>query len=223
MTSTSTGSSRIVVLGGTGYAGSLIVEEAARRGHDVVAVSRTAPATLPAGASHRAGDLRDAAFLADVLDGADAVVATSSPRGELAEPGVLRAAYDQLARLAEDKGVRLGVIGGAGSLHVSEGGPLLVDTPEFPAEFQTEARELGAVLEDLRAETGELDWFFLSPAAGFGGYAPGERTGSYRVGDDVLVSDEKGESFISGADLAIAVVDEIEQPAHRRARFTVAY
>jgi putative NADH-flavin reductase len=132
MTSTSTGSSRIVVLGGTGYAGSLIVEEAARRGHDVVAVSRTAPATLPAGASHRAGDLRDAAFLADVLDGADAVVATSSPRGELAEPGVLRAAYDQLARLAEDKGVRLGVIGGAGSLHVSEGGPLLVDTPEFP-------------------------------------------------------------------------------------------
>ncbi|MCG7311444.1 NAD(P)-dependent oxidoreductase [Brachybacterium sp. ACRRE] len=223
MTSTSTGSSRIVVLGGTGYAGSLIVEEAAQRGHDVVAVSRTAPQSLPVGASHRAGDVRDAAFLADVLDGADVVIATSSPRGELAEPGVLRGAYAELARIAESNGVRLGVIGGAGSLHVSEGGPLLVDTPDFPDAFLTEARELGGVLEDLRGDTGELDWFFLSPAAGFGGYAPGERTGSYRVGGDVLVSDEKGESFISGADLAIAVADEIEEPAHRNARFTVAY
>jgi putative NADH-flavin reductase len=68
-----------------------------------------------------------------------------------------------------------------------------------------------------------LDWFFLSPAAVFGAYAPGEAVGTYRVGDDVLLADAEGNSAISGADLADAVVDEIERPAHRRARFTVAY
>ncbi|PWH07863.1 NAD-dependent epimerase [Brachybacterium endophyticum] len=214
---------RIIVLGGTGYAGGHIVEEAARRGHDVVSASRTAPESLPEGVSHRAGDLRDADYLAGLLKGADVVVATSSPRGELAEEGVLRAAYGQLAQLAQERGVRLGVIGGAGSLHVSEGGPLLVDTPDFPDAFQVEARELNAVLGDLRQSGQALDWFFLSPAAGFGGFAPGERTGAYRVGGDLLLADENGESFISGADLAIAVVDEIEEPRHRRARFTVAY
>jgi putative NADH-flavin reductase len=215
--------SRITVLGGTGYAGAHIVEEAASRRHEVVAASRKAPASLPQGVEHRAGDLRDTGFLREALEGADVVIATSSPRGDLAEPGVLRAAYRDLARIAQERGVRLGVVGGAGSLHASEGGPLLVDTPDFPEAFRDEARELNAVLEDLRADDGDLDWFFLSPAAGFGAFAPGERTGSYRTGGDVLVSDEKGESFISGADLAIAVVDEIETPAHRRERFTVAY
>jgi putative NADH-flavin reductase len=106
---------------------------------------------------------------------------------------------------------------------VAEGGPKFVDTPEFPQEFAEEPRVLDAVLQDLRESDQDLDWFFLSPAAGFGSYAPGERTGSYRLGGDVLLTDENGESHISGADLAIALVDEIETPAHRRTRFTVAY
>jgi uncharacterized protein len=214
---------RIIVLGGTGFAGGHIVAEAARRGHDVLAVSRTAPATLPDGAAHRAGDLRDEALLDDVLTGADVVVATSSPRGDLAERGVLRAAYADLARLAAAKGVRLGIVGGAGSLLVAEGGPKLVDTPEFPADYIDESRELDAVLGDLRSAADDLDWFFVSPAAAFGAYNPGEATGTYRIGGDLLLSDEDGNSDLSGADLALAVVDEIETPAHRRARFGVAY
>lgn len=91
---------RIVVLGGTGYAGTGIVTEAASRGHDVLSVSRTAPASLPEGAAHRAGDLRDETLLQEVTKGADVVIAASAPRGDLAEPGTLRAAYTAAARIA---------------------------------------------------------------------------------------------------------------------------
>lgn len=216
---------RIVILGGTGYAGAHLVQEAAARGHDVLGVSRTAPAQVPAGAAHRTGDVREEQFLAEVLDGADVVVSALSPRGDMADREAFRALIATLGRQAQEKGVRLGVIGGAGSLLVAEGGPKFVDTPEFPAEFAEEPRVLDAVLEDLRALKAQdsPDWFFVSPAAGFGGFAPGERTGTYRLGGDVLLTDENGESHLSGADLAIAILDEIERPAHRRTRFGVAY
>lgn len=214
---------RIIVLGGTGYAGGHIVAEAAGRGHEVVAVSRTAPKSLPTGATHRAADLRDPALLGELVDGSDVVIATVSPRGDLSEPGALRGIYTALRGVAAQKGVRLGVIGGAGSLQVAEGGPKLIDTPEFPEPFTVEARELDAVLEDLRGEDEQLDWFLVSPAATFNATNPGEATGTYRVGDDVLLADEDGNSELSGADLGLAIVDEIEKPAHRRTRFTVAY
>lgn len=214
---------RITVLGGTGYTGRHIAATAAAKGHDVTTWSRSAPAEPVEGATHRTGDLSDPAVVAAAVEGADVVVSAVSPRGELAEQGALRGILATAAQQAQERGVRLGVIGGAGSLHVAEGGPLLVDTPDFPEAFAQEARELTAVLQDLRASDEALDWFFLSPAAGFGAYAPGEATGSYRTGGDVLLADERGESFISGEDLALAVVDEIEQPAHPRARFTVAY
>ena len=214
---------RIVILGGTGYAGSHLAQEAAGRGHEVLALSRTAPEQVPAGATHRAGDVRDETFLAEALEGADVVVSALSPRGDMADLEAFRALIGTVGRLAREKGVRLGVIGGAGSLLVAEGGPKLVDTPDFPKEFAEEPRVLDAVLQDLRAADEGLDWFFVSPAAGFGSFAPGERTGTYRVGGDVLLTDENGESQLSGADLAIALVDEIESAAHRRTRFTVAY
>jgi putative NADH-flavin reductase len=168
--------------------------------------------------------VREEGFLAEVLEGADVVVSALSPRGDMADLEAFRALIATVGRIAREKGVRLGVIGGAGSLLVAEGGPKLVDTPDFPKEFAEEPRVLDAVLQDLRAAQDEgLDWFFVSPAGGFGSYAPGERTGSYRVGGDVLLTDAEGNSYISGEDLAVALVDEIETPAHRRARFTVAY
>lgn len=215
--------SRIVILGGTGYAGGHLAAQAADRGHQVLTVSRSAQATPATSGEHRTGDVRDEAFLAEILDGADVVVSALSPRGDMADLEAFRSLQKTLARLAQEKSVRLGVIGGAGSLLVAEGGPKLVDTPEFPEEFAEEPKVLDAVLQDLRASDEGLDWFFLSPAAGFGSFAPGEATGTYRVGGDVLLSDESGTSFISGEDLALALVDEIEAPAHRRTRFTVAY
>ncbi|WP_422115279.1 NAD(P)-dependent oxidoreductase [Brachybacterium sp. UNK5269] len=215
--------SRIVILGGTGYAGGHISAHAAQRGHQVLAVARHAPSDPVDGVDHRTGDVREEFFVAGLLEGADVVISALSPRGDMADAATFRGVESTVARLAQEQGVRFGVVGGAGSLLVAEGGPKLVDTPEFPKEFADEPRVLDAVLQDLRASDEDLDWFFVSPAAGFGAFAPGEATGAYRVGGDLLLTDEKGESFISGADLALAVVDEIEKPAHRRTRFTVAY
>lgn len=212
---------RIKVLGGTGYAGSHIVAEAVERGHEVTSYSRTTPAAPVEGATYVTGSVFDDAFLTQAVTETDVVIETLSPRGEL--EGKLEGVVDKLADLAQGAGIRLGVIGGAGSLLVAEGGPKLMDTEGFPSEFLPEVRTGEALLKALQARPEQLDWFYVSPAAGFGAFAPGQATGTYRVGGDVLLTDEQGNSFISGADLATAVVDEIEAPAHRRRRFTVAY
>jgi putative NADH-flavin reductase len=129
----------------------------------------------------------------------------------------------RLLALAAEHDTRLGVVGGAGSLRAAPGGPLVIDLPQFPDEFKAEAGSHAQVLEALRAAQTSADWFYVSPAAYFGAHSPGERTGSYRTGDDVLVADAEGTSAIGGADFAIAFVDEIEKPAHHQARFTVGY
>ena len=212
---------RITVLGGTGYAGGHIVSEAAKRGHEVTSVSRTAPASAIDGVRYLHGSVLDANLLSQALADADVVVSAVAPRGEL--EGRIEEAVAGIAAAAQQAGVRLGVIGGAGSLHVSADGPRLYDTEVFPEAYLPEARAMGAVLDALRVSPQALDWFLVCPAVGFGGYAPGEATGKYRVGGDVLLADDQGVSFISGADLAVAIVDEIETPRHRRQRFTVAY
>jgi len=212
---------RISVFGGTGYAGSNIVSEAVKRGHTVTSVSRNLPEQRIDGVDYLTGSLLDADTRAKALANADVVVVTVAPRGDMA--GSVHPGITALAAEADKGGVRIGVIGGAGSLHVAEGGPRLFDTPDFPAEYKPESVEMAAVLDDFQAGPESLDWFYLSPPAAFGGFAPGEALGTYRVGRDVLLTDDEGNSFIGGADFATAIVDEIEQPAHRRARFTVAY
>lgn len=212
---------RLAVIGGTGYAGGHIVRTAAERGLDVVSYSRTLPETPEAGVEYRTADVTDVDAARAIVADADVVVVCAAPRGDM--EGRVEGAVAQLAELAAEAGVRLGVIGGAGSLLVAEGGPRVMDGPEFPAFILPEAQEAGRMLDALRADDGDLDWFYVSPAGGFGAFAPGEARGTYRVGGDVLLVDEDGESFISGADFALAIVDEIEKPAHRRQRFTVAY
>lgn len=128
-----------------------------------------------------------------------------------------------LAALAANHGVRLGVVGGSGTLHIGEHGPLVKDTDHVPAEYKAEAEEMGTVLQDLKTYDAESDWFYISPAAGFGSWAPGTATGKYRIGGDRLLVDANGKSEVSGADLADAVLKEIETPTHRNSRFTMAY
>ncbi|WP_348670278.1 hypothetical protein [uncultured Microbacterium sp.] len=118
--------------------------------------------------------------------------------------------------------VRLGVIGGAGGSLVAPGGVRVIDDG-FPEAFRAEALEAIDILELLRGADGARDWFLIHPARGFGAWNPGERTGSYRDGGDVVVTDQNGVSFISADDLAVAVLDEIETPRHRRERFSVGY
>ncbi len=209
----------IAVLGGTGYSGGHIVAEAVQRGHTVLSIARTVPSERVAGATYVEGTLLDVPGLIEQLQGVEVVVSAVSPRGEMA--GLVRPNLEALAA-ALPAAVRIGVIGGAGGSLVAPGGPRLIDG-DFPDAFKDEAFELIGVLDDLQATQNDRDWFFVHPAAGFGAFAPGERTGTYRTGGDVLVTDAEGNSYISGEDLALAVVDEIENPQHTRARFTVGY
>ncbi|KAM9862553.1 NAD(P)-dependent oxidoreductase [Leucobacter sp. BZR 635] len=211
----------IVVFGGSGYAGSHIAEAAAVNGHQVTSITRSESATQIAGVTYRTGSILEAADRARALEGAEVLVVAVSPRGVMA--GQVRPAIAELADQAAAAGVRLGVIGGAGSLQSTPGGPLLAETPEFGDEFRPEALEMAGVLSDLQASDSALDWFFVSPAGDFGPWVAGEYRGEYRVGGDVLLTDENGVSAIGGADFGVAIVDEIEEPAHRRQRFTVAY
>jgi uncharacterized protein len=212
--------SRIVVFGISGYAGGHIADELLARGHQVVGVARNpAEVTAKERLEVRSGSIYDAQFVTATAAGADAIVVATVPRQsdgkELATavPALLTAAG----------GARLGVVGGAASLHVAEGGPLLIDDAAFPEQYRAGAEAHARLLDTLRNTDTAVDWFYLSPAASFGSYNPGVRTGVFRLGTDTLVKDSDGNSDISGADFAIAFADEIEKPAHHRARFTVGY
>ena len=211
---------RIAVIGGTGYAGSNIVAEAVERGHTVVSVARTIPSERVEGATYIEGTLLDVPSLVAELEGVDVVVLAVPARGDMV--GQVRTNVAELvAELPAE--VRVGVIGGAGGSLIAPGGERLVDQPSFTEEYKPEAFEAIGILEDLQGGPASRDWFYVHPAGGFGVWNPGERTGSYRDGGDVLLTDEDGESYISGADLAVAVIDEIESPKHSRERFTVGY
>lgn len=215
--------SNVIVFGATGYAGGHIVTELLTRGHSVRGVARSLPESAPEGVSFMAGSLHEADFVREAVSDADVVV-VSLPASATTEGGPrLVDSTPAVIDAAIAAGARLGVVGGAGSLKVAEGGPQVMDLEAFPAEFRPEAANHAEVLQALRAAPADLDWFYLSPAGGFGAWAPGERTGTFRLGGDVLLADEQGQSNISGADYAIAFVDEIEEPGHSRQRFSVAY
>lgn len=207
----------VVVVGGTGYAGSAIVKEAAARGYQVTSVSRSLPNTQVAGATYVQGSIDD---IASLIEDADVVVLALSPRGENA--GTLQRRYLEVARQVEAAGKRLVVIGGFSSLRPAPGAPRFAEG-EIDARFAAEAREMNSILGALEEWQGDLDWLFVSPAATFGAFAPGESLGHYRTGKDVAFFDAKGTSAISGADFALAVVDEIASGEHHRTQITYAY
>jgi hypothetical protein len=211
---------RIAVIGGTGYAGRNIVAEGVRRGHTVVSVARSVPAERVPHATYVEQSLLDVPSLVAEIDGVDVVVVAVPARGDML--GKVRPAVAELVA-SLPQAVRVGVIGGAGGSLVAEGGPRLIDQEGFTEEYKPEAFEAIGILDDLREGSTSRDWFYVHPAGGFGAWNPGERTGSYRDGGDVLVTDAEGQSFISGPDLGVAVIDEIENEKHSRERFTVGY
>jgi uncharacterized protein len=201
---------KIALIGASGNAGSRILAELSRRGHTVTAIARHPEKvqTLP-GVTPLQADAGDVAGLAAAIKGHDAVV--SSVHFTASDPRKLIAAV-------QEAGVaRYLVVGGASSLEVAPG-VRLIDTPEFPAIYKAEASAGSAFLDLLRQQP-TLNWRYLSPSAMF---VAGERTGKFRLGRDQLLANDKGSS-ISFEDYAIALADEIEQPAHSRQRFTVGY
>jgi uncharacterized protein len=214
--------SHIVVIGGTGYAGSAIVAEAASRGHQVTSFSRSLPAEPIEAVDYVQGDALDEGALRSVVAGADVVVAALAPRGELAEP--FREVNRRIAGLAEAENARLFVVGGFSSLRPAPGAPRFVeDLSEVPAELHEEILAGAAlIIEDLPATPESLDWVFVSPAQMFGSFAPGERLGEYRLGDEIAVQPDGG-GAISGADYALGFVDQIEAGDKHRAQINLAY
>ncbi|MGW4214256.1 NAD(P)-dependent oxidoreductase [Lentzea sp. NPDC004789] len=199
---------KIAVIGAAGMVGSRVVTEALRRGHDVTAVFR---GEVPEGRQGVRGDATDRELMDHLLSGVDGVVAATRPRpGEehTAEPAT-RALLDA----AHATRTRILVVGGAAPLRSPNGGLVLDDDRYVPAHIRPIAAASVRQLEVCRAHP--ADWVYLSPPALL---EPGERTGTYRRGTDVLLT---GPSSISAEDLAAAVVDELTEPGADR-HFTVA-
>jgi putative NADH-flavin reductase len=204
---------RVALVGASGNVGSRILAELVARGHSVTGIART-PDAIQAGPRVTAvkGDVNEPAALAKLLARHDAVI-SAVPFRNVPDPNVLIGAV-------REAGVkRYIVVGGAASLLNAEGQRLL-DTPALE-RFRTSPEPAGGVLflEALR-KVADLDWTFFSPAVNF---APGERTGKFRLGGDTVVTDAQGQSRISMEDYAIALVDELETPRHIRQRFTAGY
>jgi hypothetical protein len=165
--------------------------------------------TKQEGVTVTAGDVTNEDGLAAAVAGHDAIIHSVKFLSTDVEKVISATKKGHVARLL--------VVGGAGSLEVAAG--LLVNAPNFPAEYKSEALAGAAFLERLRKEK-VLDWTFLSPSAFF---APGQRTGKFRLGKDQLLIAADGKSHVSMEDFAIALADELEKPKHARERFTVGY
>ncbi|MGO2037899.1 MAG: NAD(P)-dependent oxidoreductase [Brevibacterium sp.] len=199
---------KIALFGASGMIGSRVTKEAAERGLEVTAITRSG-AEVPGALRSLQGDMGDAQFDAQIAADHDVIVSTTGPSRA---GGDHQDWLDALKTLAEASGdTRIFVVGGAGSLYV--GDTMLKDTEGFPAEYKTESETGTRALELLR-EGSWSPWTLISPAPEIG---PGERTGSYKTELEVPAGDS-----ISAEDFAVAMVDEIVTPAHIDARFTVA-
>lgn len=203
---------KIAVIGGTGMVGSRIVAEAAARGHEVTAVSRSGAADDRVNVRSVATDIGNDDAAAELAAQHDVIVSAIGPsRDPGGNPAEFAGTLVRLARAV--KSTRLIVVGGAGSL-LTENGVRLVDTAEFPEAYKAEALAGAESLQALRDLDDAGEWSYLSPAPVI---APGERTGAYNVADD-----QPAGAQISAEDYAVALVDEIENAAHTGRRFTVA-
>jgi len=210
---------KIALFGATGMIGSRIAAEAARRGHQVTALSRNperVPTDIPNLKAAQA-DVTDAASVAAAARGQDVVASAYSPPAD--NVAMIGKATRALIDGTREAGVkRLVVVGGAGSLEVAPG-KQLVDTEGFPAAYKAVALAHRDILPTLRAAS-DLDWTFFAPAALI---QPGERKGTFRTGAGALIVDAQGNSSISAEDYAVAFVDELEQGRFVHQLATVAY
>ena len=213
----------IVLIGASGFVGSAILAEALDRGHKVRAVVRHPEkiTTVHKNLKVIQGDVSLSDTVTDLFEGADAVISAYNPGWQnpaIAEETtkVYRYILDGVRQSGVD---RFLVVGGAGSLFISHG-IRLMDAGVMPEFILPAVRALADIyLIDLMPEK-SIDWVFFSPA---GNLEPGLRTGKFRLGKDDLIVNEAGESKISVQDYAVAMIDELEKPAHHRERFTIGY
>jgi putative NADH-flavin reductase len=213
---------KLALIGATGFVGKAVLNEALTRGYQVTAIARD-PSKIEITSDKLtlvATDVYNADKLADILKGHDAVVNTFN--AGWANPNLYNdfiKGSEAIQQATKKAGVkRLLVVGGAGSLYAAPG-LQLVDTPQFPAEWKAGATAARDYLNIIKKEE-ELDWTFLSPAINL---HPGERTGKFRLGTDEPVFNEAGQADISVEDMAVAIIDELENNQFVKRRFTLGY
>jgi putative NADH-flavin reductase len=212
---------KIAILGATGMIGGAIAQEALQRHHHVTAIVRDPVRLAMSNANLEVvkGDVFEGDEVLDAIQRKDAVIASISGRRD-GNPEVIVEGAKALLEVFPLSGARRLIwIGGAGTLESPSGGRVM-DAPDFPAEWKPEAEAQAEALEVFRSSGSNVDWTYVSPPAVI---APGKRTGHYRLGGDQLLTDERGESRISVADFAVAVIDILERPEGIRKRITVAY
>lgn len=205
---------KIAVVCANGRVGKLVVKEAVERGLDVTAIAKGENHSVAKRYIRKdlfdltAGDLEDYDVVVDAFGAWEEEVLPLHSKSLM-----------HLCDILSGTGKRLVVVGGAGSLYVNKEHTAVVsDGPDFPAVFLPLAKAQGEALTKLR-ERKDVAWTFISPAGDF--QADGERTGEYILAGEELTLNEKGESIISYADYAIAMVDEIVSGNHIRERISV--
>ncbi|MBC8985871.1 NAD(P)H-binding protein [Pedobacter sp. N36a] len=215
---------KVSLIGASGFVGAHLLTELLNRGHQVTGMVRNAAHVKENNAALKvkAVDVLNTVELAEAIKGADAVI--SAFNAGWTNPNLyddFLAGSEAIQKAVKDAGVsRLIVIGGAGSLFIN--GAQLVDGPDFPADYKAGATAARDYLNVLKNEEA-MDWTFFSPAIEMHPGITTGRTGQYRVGTESPVFDEAGRSSLSVQDLAVAIVDELEQPQHIKQRFTAGY
>jgi len=207
---------RIAIIGATGKQGNLIVQEALKQGYDVTAVVRNKNKITDSRVKVLEKSIFDLAY--DDIKNYEVIVDAFGTWSDESQE-LHQTSLKHLTDILSGKSKRLLVVGGAGSLYVDPQKTVrLLDTPEFPDSFKPVASNMGKAFDALSERT-DVNWTYLSPAADFN--FEGKRTGSYKLGQDNLILNAAGESYVSYADYAIALVDEIKNKAFLGKRFTV--
>ena len=204
---------KVAIIGANGKSGSNLVQEALKQGHDVTAILRNK--------EYKNDDVK--VVYKDVLEltkadlaGFDTVISAFAAWTPETFPLHKKVAKHLADALSGTK-TRLLVIGGAGTLYVDDKQTMVMDTPSFPAEYMGVAKATAESFSELKGRKGVL-WTYVSPAGDYD--ANGARTGKYVLGGDNLILNSKSESYISYADLALAVIGELKNGAFVQKRFT---
>jgi uncharacterized protein len=205
----------VVLYGATGNSGSSILQELVNRGHRVTAVARDT-SKLPATVTAIRDDLSSVDKIASTIAGADVVISAYAPPPSDSD-ALLGVTEREIQAVKKAGKARLIVVGGAGLLEVAPGVSLIA-SGHLPAEYLPIATAHQKALEILKKS--DVNWTYFSPGAYF---VPGKRTGKFRLGTTNLITDANGESRISFDDYAVALVDEIEKPAHERGQMSIGY
>lgn len=205
----------VVLLGATGNVGQRILTELIRRTHKVTAVARDS-SKVPQTAKAVPDDLSNVDKIASIIKGADAVVSAYAPPQNDTDQ-IVPVTQRLIEAIKKAGGPRLIVVGGAGLLEIAPG-VTLIASGHLPEAYLPIAKSHEKALGVLK--NSNINWTYFSPAAYF---EPGERTGKFRLGTTKLIANDKHESRISFEDYAIALVDELEEPAHERGQLSIGY